>query len=79
MESFGDGNVAALMKPYVETHPIGLLWVALWVITAVIELAGAPGAEMKRPRRTWAVVSSCVSPSFRPSSCSGLPKDRADG
>ena len=29
------------MKPYVETHPIGLVWVALWVITAVIELAGA--------------------------------------
>ncbi len=29
------------MKPYVETHPIGLLWVALWVITGVIELAGA--------------------------------------
>jgi hypothetical protein len=29
------------MKPFVETHPIGLVWVALWVITAGIELAGA--------------------------------------
>ncbi len=42
----------ALMKPYVETHPIGLLWVALWVITAVIELPVLPGAAKKRPKKT---------------------------
>jgi hypothetical protein len=28
------------MQPYVEAYPIGLVWVALCVITPVIELAG---------------------------------------
>ncbi|HUZ20812.1 MAG TPA: isoprenylcysteine carboxylmethyltransferase family protein [Acidimicrobiales bacterium] len=33
--------VAALMKPYVETHPIGRLWLAVAVAAGAIELVGA--------------------------------------
>jgi protein-S-isoprenylcysteine O-methyltransferase Ste14 len=33
--------VAALIRPYVETHPIGRVWLALALVTVAIELVGA--------------------------------------
>ena len=68
----------ALMKPYVETHPIGLLWVALWVITGVIELAGA---ARRREEATNKDSGQSLRPPYHRHSrrhrARGLPKDRA--
>jgi hypothetical protein len=37
---------AALVRPDVETHPIGLVWAVIWVITGVIELVrGCPATR----------------------------------
>jgi protein-S-isoprenylcysteine O-methyltransferase Ste14 len=65
LESFDDGNVAALMKPYVETNPIGVVWVALAVIAGVIELAGAARRReeaTKKDRGSRFVLRICVVP-----------------
>ncbi|MFZ0171814.1 MAG: isoprenylcysteine carboxylmethyltransferase family protein [Acidimicrobiales bacterium] len=57
--------VAAVLKPYVETHPIGPLWVAVVVVAGVIELAGAGRRRVeatKRDRGSQVVLRICEIP-----------------
>jgi protein-S-isoprenylcysteine O-methyltransferase Ste14 len=53
------------MKPYVETHGIGVVWVVLAVITGVIELAGAARRRdeaTRKDRGSRFVLRICVVP-----------------
>jgi protein-S-isoprenylcysteine O-methyltransferase Ste14 len=43
--------LAAVPRPYVETHPIGLLWLVLWVLALCIELAGAGRVRAEATKR----------------------------
>jgi protein-S-isoprenylcysteine O-methyltransferase Ste14 len=58
---------AALMRPYVETHPIGLVWLVVWVTAGAIELAGAfrwRAEATKRDRGSLIVLRICVIPAI---------------
>jgi protein-S-isoprenylcysteine O-methyltransferase Ste14 len=57
--------VAAVMKPYVETHAIGVVWLVVWITAGVIELAGAGrrrAEATKRDRGSQIVLRVCVIP-----------------
>jgi protein-S-isoprenylcysteine O-methyltransferase Ste14 len=57
--------VTALPKPYVTTHPIGVLWSVVWIGTAVIELSGAGrrrAEATKRDRGSQIVIRVCAIP-----------------
>jgi protein-S-isoprenylcysteine O-methyltransferase Ste14 len=55
----------ALMKPYVETHSIGAVWLVVWVTAGLIELSGAlrrrPEAT-RRDRGSLVVIRVCAIP-----------------
>lgn len=62
----------ALTKPYIETHPIGIVvWVVVSVIASALELVGAPRGRAEATKKDKAVFLSSVSASFPASSCSG--------
>jgi protein-S-isoprenylcysteine O-methyltransferase Ste14 len=57
--------VAALTRPYVETHAIGRVWVAVAVVTGVIELAGAGRRRVEatnKDRGRQVVLRICALP-----------------
>jgi len=57
--------VAALIKPYVETHPIGGVWIAVAAVAGVIELAGAGrqrAEATRKDRGSQVVLRLCVIP-----------------
>jgi len=59
---------AALTRPYVETHHvIGAVWLAVWVTTALIELAGAGRQRTeatKKDRGSRMVLRVCEIPAI---------------
>jgi protein-S-isoprenylcysteine O-methyltransferase Ste14 len=59
--------VAAATRPYVATHPIGRVWIAVAIAAGVIELVGAlrwrPEAT-RRDRGSQFVLRLCVLPAF---------------
>lgn len=53
------------MKPYFETHQVGLVWLAVAVVAAVIELAGSLRRRTEgttRDRGSLLVLRICVAP-----------------
>jgi protein-S-isoprenylcysteine O-methyltransferase Ste14 len=57
--------MAAPARPYVETHPIGAVWLVVWLGTLCIELAGAGrlrAEATKRDRGSQLVLRACVIP-----------------
>jgi protein-S-isoprenylcysteine O-methyltransferase Ste14 len=58
--------VVALTKPDVETHPIGLVWLVVWIAALAIEVVGAGrrrAEATKRDRGSQIVIRICVIPS----------------
>lgn len=56
---------AALVKPYVETHSIGAVWLVVWITAGLIELSGAfrQRAEATRSDRgSLIVIRICILP-----------------
>jgi protein-S-isoprenylcysteine O-methyltransferase Ste14 len=59
--------VAATAKPFVTTHPIGLVWLAVWVGAAAIELVGAfrrRAEATKKDRGSLSVLRICLVPAI---------------
>jgi protein-S-isoprenylcysteine O-methyltransferase Ste14 len=59
------GVLAAQVKPYFETHQLGLVWVAVAVVAAVIELVGGRRRRTEgtqRDRGSLLVLRICVAP-----------------
>jgi protein-S-isoprenylcysteine O-methyltransferase Ste14 len=57
--------LAALTTPYVDSHPIGRVWFAIAVATAIIELVGAGrrrAEATKKDRGSRMVIRICVLP-----------------
>lgn len=57
--------LAALTKPYVDTHAIGRVWLAVAVLAGVIELVGAGrrrAEATKKDRGSRMVIRICVLP-----------------
>jgi protein-S-isoprenylcysteine O-methyltransferase Ste14 len=57
--------VAALIKPYVESHPIGIVWLVALAVYGVIELAGAVrerAEATRKDRGSRIVIGICVIP-----------------
>jgi protein-S-isoprenylcysteine O-methyltransferase Ste14 len=53
----------AQMKPYVETHPIGLVWLVVWVAAGFIEFSGAfrgRSEATKKDRGSLILIRGCA-------------------
>jgi protein-S-isoprenylcysteine O-methyltransferase Ste14 len=51
------------MKPYVETHPIGLVWLVVWVAAGFIEFSGAfrgRSEATKKDRGSLILIRGCA-------------------
>jgi protein-S-isoprenylcysteine O-methyltransferase Ste14 len=56
---------AALTKPYVETHPVGLVWLAVAAVASIIELAGVGRRRQEATKRdggSQIVIRACTVP-----------------
>jgi len=59
--------IATLIRPYVETHSIGVVWLVVWIAAGAIELAGAGrqrAEATKRDRGSRMVLRVCVVPAI---------------
>jgi protein-S-isoprenylcysteine O-methyltransferase Ste14 len=53
------------MKPYIETHPIGAVWLVMWVAVGIIELSGAARQRKEATKKDMGsrfVLRACMVP-----------------